>query len=128
MRAAVRWLVLCVAAALSLASTNRQGARSVAYSGDSPPGDNPAARTFATSRRPCTSDYECAYGEQCLKSTYAITGSCATALNEFGGPTFSPPRRSSAGPGGLAECAFLSDCPVGFRCDTRGGSSGHCVR
>jgi hypothetical protein len=129
MRATVRWLALCATAVVAMAAVST-GCESRQSNPDviGPPEARRVARSTQTpSERRCMNDYTCRYGEHCIKPINSLDGFCATVVNEFGSPTQSPPRPGSLLPGGATECRFLSDCPVGFRCNVQ-GPSGHCVR
>jgi hypothetical protein len=77
--------------------------------------------------RVCSSDFSCGMGFRCVKDNFASAGFCARAVNEFGLQTFELPDMNSV----LlklpsdSDCKFVTDCPIGFRCDV---SSGVCLR
>jgi hypothetical protein len=75
----------------------------------------------------CSSDFECGYGNACVKPNFSASGTCMQAVNGYGVPTFNPPRTDSVMPKfpNRSDCKFLSDCPPGFTCDT---NSGTCVK
>jgi len=76
----------------------------------------------------CSSDFQCKYGQRCVKDSGAFRGICATSVNRAGTPSFEPPRSNSVGPG-KGECSFDTQCPVGFRCvKTSGGLRGNCLK
>ncbi len=77
--------------------------------------------------RGCSSDFECGFGNVCVKSNFSASGRCMRAVNEYGSPNYSPPRTDSVMPKlpNRSDCKFVTDCPPGFTCDT---SSGTCVR
>jgi hypothetical protein len=76
----------------------------------------------------CASDFECGSGRACVKDSFALRGVCATTVNSYGTPTFSPPNLNSVGPG-TGSCSFDTQCGIGFRCvKTSGGLLGNCLR
>jgi hypothetical protein len=76
----------------------------------------------------CTSDYQCGVGQICVKPQYSTTGTCAQSVNEFGVPSYAPPRPSSVGIG-HGNCSFDTDCPVTFRCEKAAGAvRGNCMK
>lgn len=76
----------------------------------------------------CSSDFECGFGNLCVKGQNSFKGTCAKAVNEFGNPTFTPPRTNSVGPGGEGQCAFDTECPIGFRCVKGSALRGNCMK
>jgi hypothetical protein len=70
----------------------------------------------------CSSDFDCNYGDGCVKSPGLMTGTCMQKVNDFGTPTFAPPSTRSFQPG-ERSCSFSTQCAPGFRCD-----EGNCVR
>jgi aryl carrier-like protein len=75
----------------------------------------------------CSSDFDCGIGSRCVKANYSLKGYCAKAVNEFGVQTFDMPDMNSVlvkVPQG-SDCHFVTDCPIGFRCDVQ---SGACLR
>ena len=75
----------------------------------------------------CSSDYDCGFGNVCAKPQGSFTGTCAQAVNRYGTPTFSPPRSNSLGPG-QGQCAFDTECPIGFRCVKGTALRGNCMK
>lgn len=75
----------------------------------------------------CSSDYDCGFGNFCVKPELSFNGTCARAVNQFGNPTFTPPRPDSVGPG-HGDCAFDTDCSIGFKCVKGAALKGHCMR
>jgi hypothetical protein len=76
----------------------------------------------------CTSDYSCGPAQTCVKQFYNSTGVCMRKVNEYGGPSYSPPDLDSVGPNmpDSSSCTRLgASCPAGFRCDY---SSGRCIK
>lgn len=75
----------------------------------------------------CSSDFDCGIGHRCVKPYYSGTGKCLETVNQHGLRTFDLPRTDSVGPNmpTKSSCKFLTDCPVGFRCDMQ---SGTCVK
>lgn len=66
----------------------------------------------------CSSDYSCGVGYICVKEPYKTRGECMKAVDEYGIQTFELPRERSIGPKISGEgCTFVTDCPIGFKCD-----------
>ena len=66
----------------------------------------------------CNSDYSCGVGYACVKEPYKTRGECMKTVNEYGIQTFELPSDSSIGPKMSGDgCTFVTDCPIGFRCD-----------
>lgn len=77
----------------------------------------------------CSSDFQCGFGNVCVKDQFAVRGRCAKAVNEFGNPTNPMPRLDSVNPGGTGQCSFDTECPVGFACRKSSGQlTGHCFK
>lgn len=90
----------------------------------------PSAGTYtvAPSRaRACSSDFSCGVGAKCVKANYSGIGHCATAVTAYGGRIYDMLDMSSifVKIPTDADCHGVSDCPLGFQCDT---DSGACVR
>jgi hypothetical protein len=66
----------------------------------------------------CSSDYDCSYGEKCVKDQYESHGYCAQKVNKYGAPTFTLPDPESIGVRFDSSCDSSLDCPVGFRCES----------
>jgi hypothetical protein len=91
-------------------------------------GANAAAAAQGPNASGCSSDYECGYGNACVKGSGAFRGTCARSVNANGLPTFQAPDSSSTGPG-VGTCSFDTDCSVGFRCvKSSGGLRGNCFK
>jgi hypothetical protein len=87
-----------------------------------------SAPSAATARpKECNSDFECTYGEKCVKPNYSGTGSCMKAVNNYGLPQYDLPRLNSVGPKtpSRSDCSYDTQCPIGFKCDSK---SGACVK
>lgn len=75
----------------------------------------------------CSSDFQCPFGNVCVKPNFSSTGTCMRSVNEFGGATYNMPRLDSVGPKlpNPTDCNYTMSCPIGFRCDF---ASGTCVK
>ena len=78
----------------------------------------------------CNNDFECGYGNQCVKprGDYSLQGVCVTPVNQFGTQDYTPtlPR---AKPHDISSCNFDTDCGLGFTCVKRSGAMyGICVK
>jgi hypothetical protein len=102
MKTSSRWLGWCAAALISVACAHQQAA--------------PEAQAS------CINDFDCTYGQRCIKPYMSTGGLCSTVVNAYGAPVYAPPRPDSIGPG-RRQCAVSSDCPLMFRC-----ASGICVK
>jgi len=116
--------------ALLAASTSMQAvSQSLAY--QPPPRTGSvvtAPTTAATAPTGCSSDFECGFGNLCVKDSGAFNGVCARAVNQYGTPTHQAPRSDSLRPG-VGQCSFDTECSVGFRCvKTAGGLRGNCMK
>lgn len=78
--------------------------------------------------RSCSSDLECGVGRQCVKQQFQFQGVCAQTVDEFGMPTYAPPRGNSLGPGDEGDCSFDTECPIGFHCIKGSALKGHCMK
>lgn len=66
----------------------------------------------------CSSDYSCGVGYACVKEPYKSRGVCMKTVDRYGIQTFDMPRSKSIGPNMSGDgCRFVTDCPIGFRCD-----------
>jgi hypothetical protein len=88
----------------------------------------PASETQAVAAKTCSNDYECAYGQTCIKQHLQFEGVCAQAVNQYGAPVYTPPRNNSWGPGGPGECVYDTQCPFGFTCIKGDALMGTCMR
>jgi len=66
----------------------------------------------------CTSDLSCGVGSKCVKEPYDYRGVCMKSVDRYGIQKLTMPSSDGIGPryndGG---CRFLTDCPIGFKCD-----------
>lgn len=77
----------------------------------------------------CTSDFDCGFGNQCVKPSGSFgKGRCVTPVNEFGTKTYEVPT-PSVGPREIPSCQLTTDCPIGFTCSKQTGELyGLCVK
>lgn len=76
----------------------------------------------------CASDYQCQYGQKCVKDSLSFEGVCAQPVTSYGVPVYQPPSPNSLQPG-TGECSFDTECTIGFRCvKSSGGLYGNCLR
>lgn len=78
----------------------------------------------------CYSDFDCGYGNKCVKASRDInlTGVCVTPSDRFGNgrPDYSAPQPQ---PLKVSGCSFDTECTIGFSCLKRGGQiHGICVK
>ena len=75
----------------------------------------------------CASDFNCGYGQHCVKERFAARGVCMDAVDSGGTRTFDGPRRDSINinDGSRSSCDSNYDCPIGFECNK---NAGVCVR
>jgi len=67
----------------------------------------------------CTSDFDCSYGNSCVKKPYSSEGVCMQNVNQFGVKQYVAPKTNSVMPRmDNNGCSFDMDCPIGFRCDS----------
>jgi hypothetical protein len=87
----------------------------------------PLRQTTAATSSTCSSDYDCGFGNRCVKPNFSSQGTCMRSVNEYGGPSTDAPRPESVMPKfpNQQDCTTFADCPMGFHCDW---SSGACVR
>lgn len=71
----------------------------------------------------CISDFNCKYGEACVKPYYSSKGKCVKKVNSFGTPTYSPPTTDSIfiNTPNANSCYSTFQCPFGFTCDINSG-------
>jgi hypothetical protein len=82
--------------------------------------NNSTYNTTNSSASSCSSDYGCGYGQKCVKAPYESTGVCMKTVNQFGVQEYGTPDSSSIGVNtGNKSCNFDTDCPVGFKCDSK---------
>lgn len=72
-------------------------------------------------RTSCVSDFDCGFGQICVKDYGSMGGRCAQAVNQYGTPTYQAPDSSSFRPGS-GQCT-TTGCPPGFTCE-----GGNCIR
>ena len=67
----------------------------------------------------CTSDFSCGIGSKCVKEPYDYKGVCMKSVDRYGIQKFTMPSSDSIGlRDNDSGCRFLTDCPIGFECDT----------
>jgi len=64
----------------------------------------------------CHSDFNCKYGQRCVKAPFKMRGVCMDAVDDFGLKQFPPPDTDSMMPKVEGDCQFNTDCPIGFYC------------
>jgi len=64
----------------------------------------------------CYSNYDCNYGESCVKAPYETDGVCMKKVDEFGMETYDSSDDDSYD-NENNRCDFDMDCPIGFECD-----------
>jgi hypothetical protein len=69
----------------------------------------------------CSSDYQCTYGQRCVKGPMQSKGLCVQTVNQYGQPIQTQPRNNSFQPNisPIGQCTFNSECPIGFECNSR---------
>lgn len=99
------------------------GAKAGMAAASQPPA--PVAPTETTqASKACTSDFTCGVGYACVKKQFASSGLCAKTVDDLGVQTFDTPSTDSVGPKlpERTDCQYVTDCPVGFRCDLATGA------
>ncbi|MDO9181311.1 MAG: hypothetical protein Q7U04_02830 [Bacteriovorax sp.] len=69
----------------------------------------------------CNSDYDCGYGNKCVKpaGSYSYSGSCVTPTDEYGQLDYNSSYNgwgSGYGAKEVTSCQFNTDCGIGFKC------------
>lgn len=67
----------------------------------------------------CRSDFNCSYGERCVKPPMKSKGVCLKAVDSYGLPTLDGPSMESIYPRTDLGCISSAECPVGFRCNSQ---------
>lgn len=69
----------------------------------------------------CRSNYDCpnSTSYRCVKAPLQFEGVCLKLVNEYGTQQFQVPSSSNIGMSNRPQCNFTTDCPIGFRCDTK---------
>ncbi len=77
----------------------------------------------------CSSDFNCNYGQKCVKSSLSSQGECADVVDSYGNKLNNyTPSTDSIYPG-KGSCSFDNECPTGFRCHKATGSLyGNCLK
>lgn len=78
---------------------------------------NPNTLTTDTNDNSCSSDYSCGTGYSCVKKPFSSTGVCLKSVNSYGIPKYKAPDSNSININTKGSCMFITDCPIGFRCD-----------
>lgn len=91
----------------------------------------PIALFFSTNLLACYSDYQCGYGNVCVKpeGSYSLQGVCITPVDEFGNKDYGVPMNQEFGPRDIEGCSWNTDCEIGFKCLKEAGQlEGICVK
>jgi hypothetical protein len=67
-------------------------------------------------QKSCFSDFDCRFGEQCVKAPFKTRGICMQPVDDFGIKEYPTPDPDSMMPKLEGECQFNTDCPIGFYC------------
>ena len=109
------------------ASLNATGRQMMAYGSESSSGSSTKSSPRAAGG--CASDYDCRYGQKCVKGEHQFRGICAQPVDKLNLPTHHSPSTDSLGPGSQGNCHWNTDCGIGFKCVKQGSSlTGHCMR
>jgi len=65
----------------------------------------------------CNSDYDCGYGNSCIKEKYSYTGVCMKNVDKYESPKYTTPKSQSILPNTSEGDCSSSDCRYGFGCD-----------
>lgn len=65
----------------------------------------------------CSSDFQCGFGNRCVKPPFSSSGTCMREVDDYGIPTFASPSADSIGVRTDLGCIADVDCSIGFRCD-----------
>jgi hypothetical protein len=71
----------------------------------------------------CNSDYDCGYGNKCVKAQYNLRGTCMKSINQYGTQQYNTPK-ANFGVNMNRQCRFDMECPIGFKCT----SGGNCIK
>lgn len=88
---------------------------------------------FSTSAFSCRTDYDCGYGNRCIKpeGSYSLYGSCVTPTDKYGNKDYNSNNSWGKGsqPREVDSCSFNSDCGFGYRCMKESGQLyGLCIK
>lgn len=89
---------------------------------------------FSNNSFACFSDFECGYGNRCVKPSGSINmnGVCIEPTNNYGVRDYSSSYNTygrNVGPQEIDGCSFDLDCPIGFSCLKRSGElQGICIK
>jgi len=68
----------------------------------------------------CSNDYQCSYGNKCVKSPYSMQGTCMEVVNEYGMKDYSyTPSSESMNIKTKGDCDYDTDCAIGFKCSNK---------
>ncbi len=81
--------------------------------------NNSKSTTTNYSSEGCSYDLDCGIGKRCVKEQYMSRGVCMTTVDEYGIQTYNSPSNNSFGVNLDERCSFDTDCPIGFRCDSK---------
>lgn len=82
----------------------------------------------------CYSDYDCGYGNRCVKpaGSYSLSGSCVTITDQYGNKDYNADKnwgRGGYGAKTVDSCQWNTDCNIGFKCMKEAGQLyGLCVK
>lgn len=78
----------------------------------------------------CTSDYNCSYGNKCVKASGDYgQGVCVKPVDSYGNRDYNVNYGGGAGPTTVEGCSYNTDCDIGFSCMKRSGSMrGICMK
>lgn len=111
-------IALIVLAVTAAASSGTPGAATGLMSpGSSRTRGSAAADALAAKR--CSSDFDCSFGDRCVKPQFESNGVCLKAVDSDGLPIFRGPSSNSIGVETDKRCYSDADCPVTFRCDAK---------
>jgi len=71
---------------------------------------------IVNAQKSCISDFDCRFGEQCVKAPFKLRGICMQSVDDFGIRQYPAPDPDSFMPKLEGDCQFDIDCPIGFYC------------
>ena len=80
--------------------------------------NNSKKRQSTSSERSCFSDINCGIGSACIKKPNYSRGICMKKVDQYGRQDLTRDEQSRVGVRvGEGQCNYLTDCPIGFKCD-----------